>query len=120
MAAELDVLHVVPALFGSDDGVIGGAERYVLELATHMAQERPTGLVSFGARDRSESRRGLNIRVIGNAWHVRGQRTNPIALALLDEVRRAVVVHCLQQDVLARRSILLTCWIVSPWPPPSR
>jgi glycosyltransferase involved in cell wall biosynthesis len=107
--AEVDVLHVVPALFGSDDGVIGGAERYVLELATHMARERPTALVSFGARDRSETRDGLRVRVIGNAWHVRGQRTNPMALALLDEVRRARVVHCHQQHLVASTVTALAC-----------
>ena len=109
MATEVDVLHVVPALFGSDDGVIGGAERYVLELATHMARERPTALVSFGARDRSESRGGLEVRVIGNAWHVRGQRTNPIAPALLGEVRRARIVHCHQQHVVASTVTALAC-----------
>jgi glycosyltransferase involved in cell wall biosynthesis len=32
---------------------------------------------------------------------VRGQRTNPVSLALLPEIRRATVVHCHQQHVLA-------------------
>jgi hypothetical protein len=41
-------VHIVPALFGADDGLVGGAERYALELACHMAGETPTTLITFG------------------------------------------------------------------------
>ena len=41
------VVHLVPALFGSE-GMFGGAERYDFELARHMARTTPTTLVSFG------------------------------------------------------------------------
>ncbi|MEQ1871275.1 MAG: glycosyltransferase family 4 protein [Vicinamibacterales bacterium] len=95
------VLHVVPALFGDDDGITGGAERYALELARHMAKEVPTRLVTFGARERTERIGALDIRVIGNAWHVRGQRLNPFAPALLGEVLRADIVHCHQNHTVA-------------------
>lgn len=94
------VLHLVPALFDAHDGVIGGAERYVLELARHMAETVPTRLVTFGERDRDERIGALTVRVIGRAHYVRGQRANPIAAALLGEVRRARVVHCHQQHVV--------------------
>ncbi|HSS20306.1 MAG TPA: glycosyltransferase family 4 protein [Pyrinomonadaceae bacterium] len=95
------VLHIVPALFGADDGIVGGAERYAFELARFMAAEVPTTLVTFGERERNETVDQLNIRVIGNPWYVRKQRTNPISLALLTELRQADVVHCHQQHVLA-------------------
>jgi glycosyltransferase involved in cell wall biosynthesis len=95
------VLHIVPALFGSDDGIVGGAERYALELARFMAEEVPTTLVTFGARERHETLGSLKIRVIGNPWYVRSQRTNPISLALVAELRKADMVHCHQQHVLA-------------------
>src|SRR5205085_10645586 len=42
------VLHVVPALFDADDGIVGGAERYAVELARHMARETPTTVGRFG------------------------------------------------------------------------
>jgi glycosyltransferase involved in cell wall biosynthesis len=103
------VLHLVPALFGSDDGVFGGAERYALELARHMSQETPTTLVSFGERERQETIGQLNIRVIGNPWYVRHQRTNPVALSLLSELRKANVIHCHQQHVLASSLAALAC-----------
>ena len=60
------VLHLVPALFDAEDGIVGGAERYVLELARHMAAEVPTRLITFGRRDRTERADALEIRVIGD------------------------------------------------------
>ena len=96
----MQILHIVPALFGDDDGVVGGAERYALELARHMAQEMPTTLVSFGKRERCEIVGELKVRVIGNPWYVRGQRANPVALSLVSELRKADVVHCHQQHVV--------------------
>lgn len=95
------VLHLVPALFGADDGIVGGAERYALELARHMAEVTRTTLLTFGEREREETEGQLRIRVIGNPWYVREQRTNPVALALMNEIRKAEVVHCHQQHVLA-------------------
>lgn len=95
------VLHIVPALFGSDDGIVGGAERYALELARFMAEQVPTTLVTFGKRERHESLGRLKIRVIGNPWYVRSQPTNPVSLSLVSELRKADVVHCHQQHVLA-------------------
>jgi glycosyltransferase involved in cell wall biosynthesis len=99
-ADATQVLHLVPALFDAHDGVIGGAERYVLELARHMADVVQTRLVTFGERDRDERIGSLNIRVIGGARFVRGQRSNPVGPALIGEVRRARVVHCHQQHVV--------------------
>jgi glycosyltransferase involved in cell wall biosynthesis len=94
------VLHVVPALFAVDDGIIGGAERYVFELARHMADRVPTSLVTFGRHDREERTGDLRIRVIGEPWHVRGQRSNPLSFRLLGEIRRSTVVHCHQQHIV--------------------
>jgi glycosyltransferase involved in cell wall biosynthesis len=95
------VLHIVPALFGPDDGIVGGAERYALELARFMAAEVPTTLVTFGERAREEAVGQLRIRVIGNPWYVRQQRTNPVSLGLVSELRKADVVHCHQQHVVS-------------------
>jgi glycosyltransferase involved in cell wall biosynthesis len=103
------VLHIVPALFSAEDGVLGGAERYALELARAMAQETPTTLLTFGERDRHETMGRLRIRVIGNPWYVRGQRANPVSLLLVSELRRADVVHCHQQHVLASSFAAFIC-----------
>ncbi|HEX6183918.1 MAG TPA: glycosyltransferase family 4 protein [Pyrinomonadaceae bacterium] len=103
------VLHVVPALFSREGGVLGGAERYALELARHMAEAAPTTLVTFGDEGRRERVGGLDVRVLGGPWYVRGQRTNPVSPGLLAEVLRAGVVHCHQQHVLSSSLAAALC-----------
>ena len=106
MAGELDrsvaprVVHLVPALFGGD-GTVGGAERYALELARHMAEIVPTTLLSFGERERRETVGALRIRVLGDPWYVRGQRFNPLKWSMFAELRAADVIHCHQQHIMA-------------------
>lgn len=107
-AAEPRVLHIVPALFTADDGVVGGAERYVYELARHMSDVVPTSLVTFGARNHEEQVGRLRVRVIGEPWHVRNQASNPFAFRLLAEMRRADIVHCHQQHIVASSVAALT------------
>ncbi|HLH76659.1 MAG TPA: glycosyltransferase family 4 protein [Candidatus Binataceae bacterium] len=97
----MHVLHLVPALFDADDGIIGGAERYVYELARHMARVTPTTLVTFGSHDRREARDGLSIVVLGRPWYPRGQRANPVSFKLFAQLRGADVVHCHQQHILS-------------------
>jgi glycosyltransferase involved in cell wall biosynthesis len=99
--AELIVAHLVPAPFDPGDGVVGGAERYAFELARHMSARVTTRLVTFGATARTERIGRLEILVLDRACYVRGQRTNPIALALLKALRGASIIHCHQQHVLA-------------------
>lgn len=94
------VAHLVPALFGAE-GTVGGAERYVLELARHMSRRVPTTLVAFGGQDRVTVDGPLTIRLVRTRHHVRGQRTNPIAWAGMREASSADVVHCHQQHLLA-------------------
>jgi glycosyltransferase involved in cell wall biosynthesis len=99
--SEFRVLHLVPRLFGHQ-GVVGGAERYVLELARHMANEVPTSLVCFGADDeRHETMGQLKIHVIDHPWQVRQQPNNPMSLRLWRDLRQASVIHCHQQHILA-------------------
>jgi glycosyltransferase involved in cell wall biosynthesis len=102
------VAHVVPALFGPD-GVVGGAERYALELARSMAGVVPTTLVSFGYEYRDETAGALKVRVLGHPWLVRGQRSNPFSGSLFRELREADVVHCHQQHVLASSAVAAWC-----------
>jgi glycosyltransferase involved in cell wall biosynthesis len=102
------VTHVVPNLFGPDGGVFGGAERYALECARHMARQAPTRLVTFGPRDARERDGDLDVRVLAG-WHVRSQPGNPFALALLRELRQADVVHCHQQHIVASSASAAFC-----------
>ncbi|MEO8216124.1 MAG: glycosyltransferase family 4 protein [Acidobacteriota bacterium] len=96
------VTHIVPALFKAGTGVVGGAERYVLELARHMAERVPTTLMTFGDQSLRERQGNLKIVVLGDAYYVRGQRFNPVALKMFGALKgTGSVVHCHQQHVLA-------------------
>ena len=101
MKTSQRVVHVVPAMFSTTDGIVGGAERYVHELARHMAEATNTTLLTFGNEDRTETCGPLRIRVLGHSHFVRGQRSNPISAGLLGELRKADTIHCHQQHVVA-------------------
>jgi glycosyltransferase involved in cell wall biosynthesis len=107
VAARPRVLHLVPALFGRG-GVVGGAERYSLELARHMAGVVPTRLATFGERSEERAIGDLDVRILA-AWHVRGQRTNPWSAGIFAEIARADVVHCHQQHVLMSSTAAAFC-----------
>ena len=95
------VVHLVPALFDCRAGVLGGAERYALELARTMAEVTPTRLVTFGPSDMEQTLGRLKVRVLGRPWRVRGQKHNPFSLRLFRQLREADVIHCHQQHILA-------------------
>jgi len=105
------VVHVVPALFGPD-GLVGGAERYALELARHMADAVPTTLVSFGERAREERIGALEVVVLGEPTYIRGQRANPFDIEVFRVVKDADVVHCHQQHVFVSSVIAAWCRLV--------
>ena len=102
------VLHIVPALFGAS-GIVGGAERYAFELARHMAHRVPTRLVSFGSQEETLREGDLDVRVIGRAWHIRGQRTNPFTVAIAPEILKGDVVHCHQHHILVSSAAAALC-----------
>jgi glycosyltransferase involved in cell wall biosynthesis len=95
------ILHIVPSLFGDNGGIYGGVERYVFELARHMAEVVPTRLLTFGGKTGQEKVGALDIRILGRPWYVRGQPHNPMHRELCSQVRSAEVVHCHQQHILA-------------------
>ena len=100
----------MPALFGTS-GIVGGAERYAFELARHMADRVPTRLLSFGSPGQDIREGNLEVRVMSGAWHVRGQRTNPFALAIVPEILKADIVHCHQHHLLMSSAAAAVCRI---------
>jgi glycosyltransferase involved in cell wall biosynthesis len=103
------ILHVVPALFDQKRGIFGGAERYAFELARNMAEVRPTTLLTFGKENHERNVGALRVKVMGPAYHVKKQTTNPVALAMIPEVLHADVVHCHQQHVVASSLTAAIC-----------
>jgi glycosyltransferase involved in cell wall biosynthesis len=93
------VVQVVPALFGPG-GVIGGAERYALELSRAMARRVPTTLVGFGRRAGREQLGELEVRVLANWAHFRRFVLDPINPRLVGELARGDVIHVHQTHTM--------------------
>jgi glycosyltransferase involved in cell wall biosynthesis len=102
------VLHVAPIPFGPD-GVLGGGERYPLELATALAPAVDCELVTFGRRPGTR-RNGAGLRVTTlRALHwMRGDPVHPVAPALVARVARADLVHVHQMRSLPGRTAALS------------
>jgi glycosyltransferase involved in cell wall biosynthesis len=94
------IVHVVPALFSREGGILGGAERYAFELARAMSRRAETCLLTFGPRSEQYREDDLSVRVIRLPWFVRGNRHNPISLRAIPELLRADVIHIHQRHVL--------------------
>jgi glycosyltransferase involved in cell wall biosynthesis len=87
------VIHVVPTPFGGD-GLLGGGERYPVELARALAGEVDCELVTFGARPgdwREPS--GLRVRVLRRFGRLGRHPVHPIAPQLAWCLRGADIVH---------------------------
>ena len=69
----------------------------------------PTTLVTFGDPARRETVGPLDVRVLGGAGYVRGNRINPVHVRLFAALGDADVVHCHQQHVLASSAAALWC-----------
>jgi glycosyltransferase involved in cell wall biosynthesis len=106
MSRSPRVVHVVPALFGPS-GIIGGGERYALELSRTMAERVPTTLISFGARPRRERFGALEVRVLTNWIHFRRFQLDPFNPLLLAHLARADIIHYHQTHTMMAGLALL-------------
>ena len=100
------VLHVSPLAFGTG-GVVGGGERYPLELARAMARVTDTRFVTFGQQQiaRDGVLRVKSYRPLG---YVGRKKLGPVHPSLAMEMAWADVVHCHQlQTFLADQCVLL-------------
>jgi glycosyltransferase involved in cell wall biosynthesis len=76
------------------EGVLGGGERYPLELARALATEVDCELVTFGRRPRViVEREGLRIRVVPTRVWLRRHPVHPLPASLPKWLRGADVVH---------------------------
>lgn len=100
------VTHVSPIAFG-DAGVVGGGERYPLELAKAMAQLTSTRLVTFGtAADRFRDGE-LHVTVLKRWGRFKGSEVNPVSPLLHRAIFGADVVHAHQwESVLTNATII--------------
>jgi glycosyltransferase involved in cell wall biosynthesis len=97
-ASSPRVVHVAPASFGPH-GVVGGGERYVVELARAMAAQVPTTLVTFGPRANSYRLGALEGEVLRN-WIPFRSWADPFNPTFLSRLRNADIIHCHQPRMM--------------------
>lgn len=102
----MKVVHVSPLYF-SDEGVIGGGERYALELARAMSAHVPTKLVTFGMRRESLSEGNLRIEIYPAWFYFGGKNVNPISLSFLRELLDANIIHLHQYRIALSDIVVL-------------
>ena len=93
------VVHIVLAYFRKVGGIVGGAERYALELARAMARRVPCSLYSFGPAAERFRIDDLDVRIFRTtARPVEGG--NLVSAAMLPTLRRFDVIHCHQRNMV--------------------
>lgn len=80
-------------MYFGDESVVGGAERYSIELARAMADAVSTTLISFGPKRRSYRTGRLRVELFP-ARLLHGQRERPLSAHFLPWLLDADVVHC--------------------------
>jgi glycosyltransferase involved in cell wall biosynthesis len=87
------VIHVAPTPFGTG-GLLGGGERYPLELARALARHIDCELVTFGPRAADwREPGGLRVRVLRRFGLLHGHPAHPVAPQLAWSLRGADIVH---------------------------
>jgi glycosyltransferase involved in cell wall biosynthesis len=87
------VIHVVPTPFGPD-GLLGGGERYPVELARALASHVDCEVLTFGPYGRAwREPTGLRMRMLRRFGRLRGHPVHPIAPQLIWSLRGADIVH---------------------------
>jgi glycosyltransferase involved in cell wall biosynthesis len=92
---------VVPALFDADIGIVGGAERYAVELARTMSASARVLLVTFGERRETRRIGALTIVVLPFARAKTSGMGQPFSFELFDLLESTDVIHCHQQMALS-------------------
>jgi glycosyltransferase involved in cell wall biosynthesis len=87
------VVHVAPTPFGTA-GLLGGGERYPLELARALARHVECELVTFGTPGRLvQEASGLRIRTLPALGYLRSHPAHPVAPALVGAMPGADILH---------------------------
>jgi glycosyltransferase involved in cell wall biosynthesis len=94
------IVHVSPSYF-AEESVLGGGERYAVELAAAMAPHADVTLVAFGPRRRSfRHKERLRVEVYPVRRYLGGHPINPVSFRFLTALWRAEVIHCHQHEIL--------------------
>jgi glycosyltransferase involved in cell wall biosynthesis len=90
------ITHLAPTAFGAE-GILGGGERYPLELARAVARELSCELVTFGTRPGVVVEPGgLRVHTLRTFARAGGHPAHPLAASLPSALRAAELIHAHQ------------------------
>ena len=95
----MKIVHITPTYF-DDSSIIGGGERYPMELASLMADIVDTTLVSFAPKRHSHKQGNLKIEIYPVKHLIHGNKSNPLAFRYLSSILSADIVHIHQINTL--------------------
>lgn len=86
------IIHICTSYF-DESSFIGGAERYLAELARLMAQFEDTTVVSFSTERKSYQQGNLRFEIYNAKHFIRGEKINPLCFKYLGSIKKADIVH---------------------------
>jgi len=91
----MKIAHVSPTFFG-DGSVVGGGERYALELARALSKHAETVLITFARTKELEVAKEceLEVRTYPVGSFIKGNLANPLACRFLRDMADFNVLHC--------------------------
>lgn len=108
----MKVIHITPTYF-DDSSIIGGGERYPMELASLMADIVDTTLVSFSSKRYSYNQGNLKIEIYPVKYFIHDNKANPLAFRYLLTVLGADVIHIHQVNTLISDLSCLTASVLN-------
>jgi glycosyltransferase involved in cell wall biosynthesis len=88
----MKVVHISPTYF-DDSSLIGGGERYVVELSSWMSKSVDTTLVSFSSKRQSYRQGDLKIEIYPVKRLIHNSKINPLSFRYLASIWNADIVH---------------------------
>jgi glycosyltransferase involved in cell wall biosynthesis len=105
------IVHVAPTPFGAG-GLLGGGERYPVELARALARHADIELVTFGSRPGAvRDPSGLLVRTLRPVGHGRGHPVHPFAPQLPWALDGADLVHTHHTRSAPSRVAAVAAWL---------
>lgn len=103
----MKIVHLTPTYF-STDSIMGGAERYVDELAQAQSHYAQVKIVSFGNQSKTFKKNNVEYVIIKPLFYLKKNKLNPISFKFIKEYFFADVIHCHQIFTIISEVSILT------------
>lgn len=92
MSRRLKILQISPTYFAKES-VLGGAERYVVELSKAMSKHADVKLITFGPIKKTYIEDALEVKILQPIFYIKQNIANPFFLNFYHEFKNADIIH---------------------------